>query len=127
MLTGWPGGGAVVLLFGSWYVASQRFGGPGKGRPLLWAAVRSLLNENTQGGSMRRDRSAAACLDCFQLPVHPFYLLCPFVWQSGWAGTCRGGADLIEVCLQQGAPFKATGGAGPGEMVFGRSPLDCHL
>lgn len=46
-LTGWPGGGAVVFLFSSRDMACQRFGRPGQGRPLLWAAVCSLLIEHT--------------------------------------------------------------------------------
>lgn len=47
VLTGWPGGGAVVFLLSSRDVACQRFGRPGQGRPLLRAAVCSLLNEQT--------------------------------------------------------------------------------
>ncbi len=46
-LTGWPRGGAVVLLLSSRDVARQRFGRPGQRRPLLWAAVSSLLSEHT--------------------------------------------------------------------------------
>ena len=38
VLTGRPGGGAVVL-FSSRDVACQRLGRPRQGRPLLWAAV----------------------------------------------------------------------------------------
>lgn len=55
------------------------------------------------------------------------YLLCPFVLQRGRAGTCRGGADLNELRLHQGDPFKAAGRAGPGGLVIGGPALNCHL
>lgn len=55
------------------------------------------------------------------------YLLCLFVLQREWAGTCRGGADLTELRLHQGGPFKAAGRAGPGGLVIGGPALNCHL
>lgn len=55
------------------------------------------------------------------------YLLCLFVLQRGRAGTCRGGADLTELRLHQGDPFKAAGRAGPGGLVIGGPALNCHL
>lgn len=133
ILTGWPGGGAIVLLFSSRDVACQRFGRPGQGRPLLWAAVCSLLNEHTHTEESIQEARCIRAWTLVPAPCRPsvflsFYLLCPFVWQSGRVGTCRGGTDLSELCLSKGAPFKATGRAGPGGMVVIRCPaLNCHL
>lgn len=87
ILTCWPGGGAVVLLLSSRYVACQRLGRPGQGRPLLWAAVCPLLNENTQE-SIKKAQSHAACTDCFQLPIDPLFS-CHFTFSAHLFG--RGG------------------------------------
>lgn len=47
VLTGRSAGGVVIFLLGSRDVACQRFGRPGEGRPLLRAAVCSLLKSHT--------------------------------------------------------------------------------
>ncbi len=64
ILTGWPRGGAVVLLFSSRDVACQRFGRPRQGGSLLWASVCSLLNtHNKSEESMKTAKSHAASMD----------------------------------------------------------------
>lgn len=60
-------------------------------------------------------------------PPTSLYLLRPFLRQRRRAGACRGGTGLAELRLYEGAPFKATGRAGPGGLAIGPPTLHCHL
>lgn len=69
ILTGRPGGGAVIL-FRSRDVASQRFSRPREGRPLLRAAVCSLLRESRH---WRVTRAPFLCMDSGYLSINPSF------------------------------------------------------
>lgn len=106
ILTGWPGGGAAVLLFGSRYVAGQRLGGPGQRRPLLRAAVRPLLNLKKKA---KRSGALQALADAVPTETLRHPLLSSFTFPAHLLGGGGGREHAEEGRTSQSAAATAGG------------------